>query len=642
MARNPLRNAAATGDDSGMAMVMVVGAMMVLAVFAMAALAYAMSSQRFARHDQDYAAAMTAAQSGVEDYIAHLNRNNDYAKTVDCANLALQSPTAATGNACGWHAGTAYGWLPVEPGATDPAAASFHLEANAASLQMDGTVMLTATGRVNGTFRTIEVAVGKGGSTDYVYYTDFESADPQNKVAYPSGALKDTCGLSGPSNARYYWETGTTAKPARKDSNCSEIQFPAGDTLTGRVFSNDAILSMGATFKSSIESLNPGCRNVVPATRSTWNRCLRNTSGVSAVFGDNVSASAAPKYADKLVIDDNSASFSTLPGCHYYGATRIIFAANGTMQVWSPAATQTSLVLSFAPSDGRPAPICGDRSALASIAGANVPVPPEMVVYVGEVPASVPVTSIPNRQIFADEIGGPTAAERLPLGTYSASTPSSPARASDSYTYDLNMADANKYLRQGNMYVQGTVNGRVTLATQQSIIVTGDLVLASDINNGDDIVGLVAQNSVEVMHPRMVTVKASGGHWLAPTNEQEPSSPDYGEGTWPKRVADWTGVNVPAVGIQIDASIQTLQHSLFVQMYDKGPNLGQLIVRGSIAQRWRGAVGTAGTPITGYLKSYLYDDRLHYSAPPYFPHWVNAQWSLRYSGEIKTPNAVKP
>ncbi len=45
--------------------------------------------------------------------------------------------------------------------------------------------------------------------------------------------------------------------------------------------------------------------------------------------------------------------------------------------------------------------------------------------------------------------------------------------------------------------------------------------------------------------------------------------------------------------------------------------------------------------MNGYTKLYKYDTRLQYTRPPYFPTWSNSQWSLRYSGEISTPAAVR-
>ena len=77
-----------------------------------------------------------------------------------------------------------------------------------------------------------------------------------------------------------------------------------------------------------------------------------------------------------------------------------------------------------------------------------------------------------------------------------------------------------------------------------------------------------------------------------------------------------------------------------MQNYKAGSDQGDLYVPGSIAQRWRGAVGTTGG--TGYDKNYVYDPRLTFSAPPNWPHWVNAQWTLRYSGEVRSDNATYP
>jgi hypothetical protein len=88
-------------------------------------------------------------------------------------------------------------------------------------------------------------------------------------------------------------------------------------------------------------------------------------------------------------------------------------------------------------------------------------------------------------------------------------------------------------------------------------------------------------------------------------------------------------------GVEIDGSIQTLQHSFFVQRYDVGSDMGNLTVWGSIAQRWRGIVGqSGGWNSSGYTKAYHYDKRLQYSSPPYFPQWVNASWSEQHGGEI--------
>jgi hypothetical protein len=80
------------------------------------------------------------------------------------------------------------------------------------------------------------------------------------------------------------------------------------------------------------------------------------------------------------------------------------------------------------------------------------------------------------------------------------------------------------------------------------------------------------------------------------------------------------------------ASIQTLARSFWVQNYNQGADLGRLAVRGSIAQKWRGAVGTSGG--TGFDKDYSYDTRLQFASPPYFPQWTNAAWGAKVTGEL--------
>jgi Tfp pilus assembly protein PilX len=608
-----------------MALVFVITAMLVLAMVLTTVLAYAVGSQDSSRRGQDYAGAMAAAQAGVDDVIGRLNRNDEYAKRLDCGNEALRGPTT-TPNTCGWTARTAPGWLPVDISDTTTAAGHFHYTADTSRQDAEGTVTVVSTGRVNGVYRTVEVTVGKGGSTDYLYYTDFESLDPAL-----SGTTRPECGARGTASTRYAWQVR---------SGCTEIQFAGGDVLTGRMFSNDSVLSVGGRFLSGIESANPGCRDVVAADASTWSRCLRagsthTATGAAATFG------RAPAYSNPLYLPDNSAQFAGRPGCRYYGATRIVFHANGTMTVWSEDSEVAGLTLAVA-APSRSAPDCGTGPSLASSDGATVPVPTDMVVHVDGAPAGVP-----RRQCPADGIGGPTGQE-LPLGTYAADTPAIPTGAQQSYTYDIHMRRADKYCGEGNVYVQGVVKGRVTVAAAQSVVVTGDLVLAGGLD-GTDMVGLVAASTVEVMHPRLVTVSSEQvcdwasctWRWGAARGEGEAGAGAYaGEGTWPRRVVDpRAGAAVPATGLQIAASIQTLQRSFYVQSWQAGPSKGVLLVRGSIAQRFRGPIAT--TSGSGYVKEYTYDTRLGYAAPPYFPRWANSQWALRTSGEIRTPASVK-
>ncbi len=641
--RGVLRRLRGREGEQGVALVVVLGTMLVLASLATVTLAYTMAGQKFARYDQDYAAAMNAAQSGVDDFISRMNRDETYGTTVDCANVAWQGSMDPLSNSCGWNNLTPAGWLPVQPGDTNVLDAQFHYIVDTKDRNSTGTVTLKVTGRVNGVYRTVETAVGKGGSTDYVYYTDYESADPSNVQAYSpsttsgwSTAKKNACGLNGLDKALYWYEKDSSGN-TRDYYNCVEITFITADVLDGPVFTNDTIYSNDADFLKGVETATPNCQKAgstvnggTPSGSLSWNAaCLR--SGSTANFN-----AIKPLYESPLYLDDNSAAFATNPGCHYYGSTRVIFQADGTMKVWNKKSVNGNTApVSIAPPGGT-APNCGTLDQLD--AGATLPVPDGMVIYTAAAPGA-------KRQCYAGELGGSGSDGALPVGTYDATTPATPTGSGQSYTYDSNMVETPKMCQEGNLYAQGVVKGRVTIAAAQSVIVTGDLVLAGGLN-GSDMLGLVATNSVEVFHPGLVTVSSTKVNssctkncaykWGTPSSDAEVSG-------WPVRYKEPAASGfTPTHGIQIAGSIQTLQHSFLVQKYSEGNPLGTLLVNGSIAQRWRGIVGQGGTtPTSGYAKLYQYDTRLKYARPPYFPTWVNSAWSARYSGEIMSPAGVK-
>ncbi|HVC70642.1 MAG TPA: hypothetical protein VNC61_10370 [Acidimicrobiales bacterium] len=77
--------------------------------------------------------------------------------------------------------------------------------------------------------------------------------------------------------------------------------------------------------------------------------------------------------------------------------------------------------------------------------------------------------------------------------------------------------------------------------------------------------------------------------------------------------------------VEIDAAILALQDSFYVTNWWSASGLGALNVFGSIAQNFRGAVGTTGH--TGYLKNYNYDTSLQTLFPPFFIPPNGAVWS---------------
>ena len=151
----------------------------------------------------------------------------------------------------------------------------------------------------------------------------------------------------------------------------------------------------------------------------------------------------------------------------------------------------------------------------------------------------------------------------------------------------------------GNVYVSGSYNKSMTIAAANDVIVrpTGASATNGDLLGvGDAVLGLIATNFVRVYHP-------------------------------------CSGSVMPAV--TIDAAILSLKHSFTVDNYDCGSKLGLLTVKGAIAQKFRGAVGTGGNSSggTGYIKDYRYDDRLQYRSPPFFLDPVAASWHVIRSNE---------
>jgi Tfp pilus assembly protein PilX len=108
-------------DDTGIAMIMVLGVIMVMTLLVGTAIAYAMAVKPQAKRDQDWNAALAAAGAGVDDFVARVNKSDSYVLAVDCTNLAWKGPNTGT-NSCGWSSSTAVGWLPVQAG--KPAAGS--------------------------------------------------------------------------------------------------------------------------------------------------------------------------------------------------------------------------------------------------------------------------------------------------------------------------------------------------------------------------------------------------------------------------------------------------------------------------------------------------------------------------------------
>jgi hypothetical protein len=688
-------------SDSGIAMIMVLGTIIVLTALLTAAMGYAMQVQPQARKDQDFNAAMAAAQAGVDDYIAKLNGNDSYwgpGTFIDCANIALAGPVAPSPNSCSWTSATAPGWRNVQLGNTK--AGQFHYDVDPSTLSSQGAIRLTSTGKVGKSTRTIQVNVSRGGPTDFLYYTDFEDADPGNTTSYgPSGADTNSCGKSGSTLADYFWansdrgDNATTPSLRESSANggpsraCSEITFVSADTLDGAVHFNDTPLITGTPkFLKGYETADPACP-VVAAVPYDVTKCMRG-SGTP-----NLNGSVA-LGAKRLDLVDNSSAFATFPGCVYTGDTRIRFKSDGTMDVWNTGSVGTSLLGPGSPAGTNCGVAANFKPTSASdptpTGKQNVPVPRDMIIYVK---TGAAISSCSPGQIVNGTTSGSTTGDVIPQGTggvvsdisyfdpdnivttqsqtftrstASTSTPwSSGALTQAAGSPDPNSDDHPQTFDcgSGNVYIEGTVKGRVTVAAQNNVLVTDNVLLDGATPpaaaSGSSMLGLVAANSVVDYHPvqrdsstATPAPTRTGGSGSCSSSSTVGATPSTSGGNGTSMTCTWvstqtfqtgttnyTNLSFPGATSSGDhryiyGSIQTLLHSFWVQNYNVGAPLGSLSVRGSIAQRWRGAVGTSGGA-TGFAKDYSYDTRLKFSGPPYFPQWTNSVWGALTTGEIK-------
>jgi len=159
----------------------------------------------------------------------------------------------------------------------------------------------------------------------------------------------------------------------------------------------------------------------------------------------------------------------------------------------------------------------------------------------------------------------------------------------------------------GDVKLSGTLNGQLTIASEDDIIIVGN-VQYHVYPGGNDVLGLVADNDVAVYHP------LTGGGANAAGSLTDPI---------------------------IDAAILSLNHSFYVQNWSQGAPLGTLQINGLITQEFRGPVGTfSGSPpviVSGYNKNYNYDTRLKYLSPPYFLSPTQSAWGRISYAEL-TPN----
>lgn len=552
MMRRTLRSPIAD-RERGAALIMVIGIGALVTGLLATAVVFVVAGARYARDDADWNGALAAAYAGVEEYQSRLAENPDYVRYGDpSAEFSLGSVLLDD------RSNPAFGfdgsWAAV-PGADSTA--SFRYEVDASEYYSQGILRLRSTGRVGAETRSIVADLRQSGFVHYLYFTDMEIQDP---AVTRSGS---TC-------YRYAWSS-----PARP-SSCDSIHFAASDVINGQVHSNDIIYACGATFKGAVTTAwNPpsGARY----------RC-ETTGGAPRFEVRDPQRGNSPSYLPVLAMPETNSEIRTAAlesGCVYTGPTSIQLNSDGTMTVRSPLTKATR------PGQSPAAPAsCGTVAQLASSSGARVNVPDGGAVYIQNVPSTSTDPNYrarPSNCASGNNVGYPTSNERAP------------AAIDGVAPYDCH---------SGDIFVQGTLNGQVTLAAENFVYITGNTVYA---DRDDDMLGLIGNNMVYVRNP--VTETCS---WWGGCSTTGPRSPN----------------------ITIEAAILSLRSFAVQNTGVSGIRSGQLTVRGSIAQAFRGVVAQN----SGYDKNYVYDPRLRFRSPPHFLSPVTSAYGV--STWIETEPAI--
>jgi hypothetical protein len=560
--------------EEGYVLPLVLGLGLVLVLVAATTLASTVSGEQKADTETDWNAALAAAYAGIEDYSSRVANDPSYVRygnpdsPFSTASPGLSLPTGSNANAA-FDITAAADWA-VVPGSGGKA--KFRYEVDTSKYAATGVIRLRATGLVGEQTRSVIADLRQDGFSDFVYFTDFETSDP----LLTSGA-DDYC-------ANYWWN-----RPPQKGSNspsCADIQFARNDVIKGKVHTNDRLYLCSATFKGAV------------TTASTTTPLYGTASGCSAPTFEagapvRVGSITMPPTNSEMRKETRNDLPSDVPdpGCLYTGPTVIQLNSNGTMTVWSPFTRKTQLAASAA---GATTPTkCGTPGTgtgqLGSTGGATIPVLNLNLLFVQNIPISTSDPNYPTTNLGTSTFRynnfsctGTNANSAWYIGS-SSNVSSATQRfpmANESMPSTSTSTTPAYGCKNGDLYIKGTISGRMTVAAENYVYITGDISYADPV---EDMIGIVGQNALWVWNPMNSSNSA-----LLGSNRT------------------------------IYASLLSVAHTIQVQNHNIGSPRGTLKIVGSMAQKFRGPVGTgtATSISTGYAKDYNYDPRLTYSAPP--------------------------
>lgn len=566
--------------EDGVALPTVFGLSLIMLMLVATSMTVVTGGLRKTNSDEDWNAALAAAYAGVEEYQSRLANSTTYQRfgnpaapfTVDSGSDDTVTLPIDDDENPAFGIGTSGTWASV-PAPGNPVIASFRYEVDNSEFQNTGILRIRSTGRVGEATRSIVANLKQDGFIDYLWFTDYETLDP----TYYGITQVD-------SNNKNVCERYAYGSPARSDSTCGTIRFASDDEFGGEVRSNDRMIICETTFHGKV------------ITSNTDTPIFETPSGCGAPTFD---IGSGPVYDGRIEMPPTNTELTKevrndlptdvpLPGCLYTGPTVITFetdaSGNPKMRVLSPWTkyTNTAATTAGATSPTQCGKIGNVTDGLGSPTGALIDVLDMNLVYVQAVPT-----------IGSDDPNAPADNDKpdnfyCTKGKWWNDTPPGWSYYSGGYVARFPVANERtpygaSYLehygcKAGDLYVEGTLGGQITLAAANYVYVTGDLTY---LDKQEDILGLIGTNAVYV--------------WNPVDDDNDALNPDSNNR-------------------EIEAAILSVAHTFQVQNYNRGAR-ETLTVFGSIAQKFRGTVGQGSS---GYAKHYQYDARFKDTAPPKF------------------------
>jgi len=610
--RRAARAVSRARDAGQAAMAMVIGLILLISLSAGTLAATAMQHDPLVSNDVVQHLAYRALQSGIDSYLSAINQNpnlincnsgNTSTSSTSCPSSelpALNSWETVTGNT---NNPITEKFMWTNPAlcfntACSAAGSTAGLTLDYVKEQIYGVASISKTVSFQSSYVNL---TPENGFLTHIFWSNYETSVPASGEAQ---------------NCTYDWnnnyEGPDTTNPGNfNSSDCAAIFFGPHDVLYGPVYSNDSFYVDGrpnfgsSSDPSTITTHDPNCLFVDPNdnhyTPSNCSAAASSDVGTynSATSSDNASIEPIP------ATDTSLAAIAAQSGCLYSGPTTIVLSNTSTTEYMTVTSPNTPYSSSGVNQDDNPTNpnSCGTGKVLAPVNG---------VVYVENTPSSQTCNS------FANPFDGES-----PNGTYS--------------QLGLYYGQTGSPDCEGDAFVQGTVSGALTIATQNDIIIQGNITYAdcgSSFNSTfanqcaynstaapNDALGLIAYAYVDVNRPLetsgyttfvMITCGATGAQ---PAPYCDP------------------GAN----GLTIDAAILALNDGFGVDNFAfqgngnfSGNTEGTLDVYGTISEDYRPAVGTfnGNSPSAGYTKYYLWDSRLEYVEVPDYLNPGTPKWSI--------------